>query len=141
MPTKKRREDAEKRRKQREEDELAWAEFDATRAQLSPEEQAARRARWATVAADFDPDDWGCPAYRNVGLTVDEKTGEVCMHPDHGQGANRDREKIAAQDARKMARKWGRKNMWGKREWTVYIAKQERVSERTIQRYYKLTAK
>jgi len=138
MPTKKRREDAEKRRKQREEDERAWAEFDATCAQLSPEEQAARVVWAATTADEWE---WGCPEYRNVGLTIDEKTGELCMHPDHGQGANRDREKIAALEARRMALEWGRKNMWGKREWTAHIAKQERVSERTIQRYYKLTAK
>ena len=135
MPTKERKEQAAKLRQKREEDERAWAEFDAALAALPPE----RRERLEAQAADFDPDEWGCPAYRNVGLTVEN--GEVCMHPEHGQAANRDRQTSTRQEARRMAREWGRKNMWGTREWTSHIAKCEGVSERTIQRYYKLTTK
>ncbi|CAM5413340.1 hypothetical protein TMEC54S_02786 [Thauera mechernichensis] len=137
MPKRERKEQAAKLRHKREEDERAWAEFDAALAALPPE----RGERLEAQAADFDPDEWGCPAYRNVGLTIDADTGEVWMHPEHGQAANRDRQTSARQEARRMAREWGRKNMWGKREWTSHIAKCEGVSERTIQRYYKLTTK
>lgn len=139
MPTKVRKDKAARGRQKREEHERAWAEFDAVLAALPPE----RRERLEAQAADFDPDAWGCPAYRNVGLTIDDddETGEVWMHPKHGQAANRDRQTSARQEARRMALEWGRKNMWGKREWTSHIAKCEGVSERTIQRYYKLTTK
>jgi len=142
MPKRERKEQAAKLRQKREEHERAWAEFDAALAALPPE----RRERLEAQAADFDPDEWGIPehvlkSYRIPGLSFEKETGEPCIPADHGQAANRDRQTSTRQEARRMAREWGRKNMWGKREWTSHIAKCEGVSERTIQRYYKLTTK
>lgn len=144
MPTKKRREDAEKRRKQREEDERAWAEFDATCAQLSPEEQAARRARWAAVAAYVAPDDWGIPdsvlrSLRTPGITFDKATGEPMIPVKHGTGGNVMRAADKADAIEHLRQKY--REFWNVRNGAKKIAAVTGLSVETVRRYFRETRK
>jgi hypothetical protein len=137
MPTKKRREQAARGRQKREEDERAWAEFDAVLAALPPE----RRERLEAQAADFDPDEWGCPAYRNVGLTIDDddETGEVWMHPKHGVGGNDRRAADKADAIRALEQKY--REFWNVRNGAKRIARAEGLSVETVRRYFRETRK
>ena len=133
MPTKERREQAARSRQKREEDERAWAEFDAVLVALPPE----RRERLEAQAAGFDPDEWGCPAYRNVGLTVEN--GEVCMHPEHGCGGNDLRAADKADYIRALEQKY--REFWNVRHGAKRIARAEGLSVETVRRYFRETRK
>ena len=133
MPTKERREQEAQRRQKREEHEHALAEFDAALAALPPE----RRERLEAQAADFDPDAWGCPAYRNVGLTVEN--GEVCMHPEHGCGGNDLRAADKADYIRALEQKY--REFWNVRHGAKRIARAEGLSIETVRRYFRETRK
>lgn len=133
MPTKQRRAREAQLRQQREEDERAWAEFDAMRAAMAPVLRAEIEAR-----SGFDPDDLLCPEVRTVGITFDED-GQPMRSPLVGTGGNKSRADEKADAARDLIRKYPQ--LWGARNAAKKIARLENLSVETVRRYFRETRK